>query len=139
MIKNLVKIGGVAALLLAPIGLAQAQGVIRGEEKGAAEGARDAGPVGAVVGGAVGAVTGGVAGLLGVDERPHFHEYVMREHPHSYDYRYPVRVGTILPEQGFAYYAVPPEFPARGYDYTVVNNETVLVDPRTHRVVQIIE
>src|SRR5579859_834575 len=51
---------------------------VRGAQEGAAQGEREAGPVGAVVGGAVGAVTGTIGGILGVDDRRHFHEYVAR-------------------------------------------------------------
>ena len=69
-----------------------AQGVPGGIERGARDGERAAGPVGAVVGGAVGGVVGGIAGILGVDERPRFHSYVVeRRHP-SYRYQEDVRV-----------------------------------------------
>ena len=84
-------------------------------------------------------MVGGVAGVLGVDQRPRFHEYVVREHRPSYQYREDVRVGAVLPEEGVTYYEVPAEYGARDYRYTVVNNHTVLVDPRTHRIVEVIE
>jgi hypothetical protein len=45
----------------------------------------------------------------------------------------------VLPEEGVTYYDVPPEYGVRDYRYTVVNSRTVLVDPRTHRIVQVIE
>jgi hypothetical protein len=119
--------------------VAQAQGVPGGIERGAHEGNREAGPVGAVVGGVVGGVLGGVAGILGVDQRPRFHEYVVgRRHP-SYRYEQPLRVGAELPESGVSYYDVPPEYGARGYYYTVVNDHTVLVDRRTHQIVEIVD
>jgi hypothetical protein len=38
-----------------------------------------------------------------------------------------------------AYYDVPAEYGAKDYRYTVVNKRTVLVDPSSHRVVQVIE
>ena len=125
-----------AALPLA----ANAQGVIGGAERGAAAGGAAAGPVGAAVGGAVGAVTGGVAGVLGVDERPRFREYVVREHVPSYRYAEPLRPGVILPEAGVRYYDVPAEYrAAHGYRYTVINEHPVLVEPRTRRVIEVIE
>jgi Protein of unknown function (DUF1236) len=34
---------------------------------------------------------------------------------------------------------VPAGYGVRDYRYTVVNHRTVLVDPRTHRVIQIVE
>jgi Protein of unknown function (DUF1236) len=117
---------------------AGAQGVVRGAAEGAHEGNRDAGPVGAVVGGAVGAVSGGVAGLLGVDQHPRFRAYVAHEHRSSYSYDRPVAIGSELPGEGVSYYEVPSEYGVREYRYTVVNGQTVLVDPRTHRIVEII-
>lgn len=83
----------IAAALALPA-FAQAQGVVCGSEEGADVGAHDAGPVGAVGGGVVGGVTGGVAGLLGADDRPRFHHYVMERHISSYDYSGPVLVDT---------------------------------------------
>jgi hypothetical protein len=69
----------------------------------------------------------------------------VREHHSSYRYGDEVRVGAILPAQGVTYYGmtyyeVPAEFGVpRNYRYTVVNDRTVLVDPMSHRVVEIIE
>jgi Protein of unknown function (DUF1236) len=119
---------------------AYAQGTIRGAEEGAAAGDRAAGPVGAIVGGAVGAATGTVGGILGVEDRPRFRDYVVREHRPSFRYRDEVRVGMILPERGVTFYAVPPEYHARpGYRYAIVNDRPVIVEPGTRRVVEIIE
>ena len=131
-----------AALLAATVAVpvaASAQGVPGGIERGAREGERAAGPVGAIVGGTIGGVVGGVTGILGVDERPRFHRYVVEHHHPSYAYQGDLRVGADLPEQGVTYYDVPSEYGVRDYRYTVVNNRTVLVDPRTHRIVQIVE
>jgi hypothetical protein len=83
---------------------AHAQGTIRGAEEGAAAGDRAAGPVGAIVGGAVGAATGTVGGILGVEERPRFREYVIREHRPSFRFGGDVRVGEVLPERGVTFY-----------------------------------
>ena len=128
-----------AAILLAATAGASAQGVVGGAQRGAADGASVAGPIGGVVGGAVGAVGGGIAGLLGVDQQPRFREYVVREHRASYDYNGQVIVGSALPEEGVTYYDVPHEYGASTYRYTVVNGRTVLVDPRTHRIVEVLE
>lgn len=122
-------------------GAALAQGTVRGAEEGAHEGGRAAGPVGAIVGGAVGAATGTVGGILGVEDRRHFHDYVVREHPHPryYTYRDDLRVGVVLPAEGVTYYEVPAEFHHPGYRYAYVNNQTVIVEPRTRRVVEIVK
>jgi len=116
-----------------------AQGVPGGVERGARDGERAAGPVGAVVGGVIGGVAGGVTGVLGVDERPRFRSYVVEQRRPSYQYREDLRVGAVLPDDGVTYYDVPPEYGVREYRYTVVNGRTVLVEPRTRRIVEIVE
>jgi hypothetical protein len=138
MIRRVIGIAVVAAAMALPI-VAHAQGVPGGVERGSREGERAAGPVGAVVGGVIGGVVGGVNGVLGIDQRPRFHSYVVERHVPSYAYREDVRVGAVLPDEGVTYYDVPPEYGAREYRYTVVNNRTVLVDPRTHRIVEVVE
>ncbi len=119
---------------------AHAQGTMRGAEKGAAAGERAAGPLGAIVGGTIGAATGTVGGILGVEERPRFREYVIREHHPSFRYRDEVRIGAVLPERGVTLYAVPREYHVRpGYRYAIVNDRPVIVEPRSRRIVEIIE
>lgn len=118
---------------------AQAEGTVRGAQEGAAEGGRAAGPIGAIVGGTVGAAAGTVGAILGVDTRPRFREYVVRERHPSYTYREEIRVGAVLPESGVTYYEVPAEYKAPGYRYTIVNDRPVLVEPRTRRIVEIID
>ncbi len=129
----------VLATLALPIA-AQAEGTIRGAEEGAAVGGNAAGPLGAIVGGAVGAATGTVGGILGVDDRPRFREYVVRERRPSYAYQGDLRTGVVLPEAGVTYYDVPAEYHAPpGYRYTVVNQRPVLIEARTRRIVEIYE
>lgn len=116
----------------------QAQGLVRGAERGAQDGADAAGPLGAIVGGAVGAATGTVGGILGIDDRPRFRQYVTRERRSSYAYDGDVRVGTVLPSAGVTYYDVPDEYNARDARYTIVNDRPVLVD-RSRRIVEVID
>ena len=142
-----------AATIAAPLA-AEAQvvnGTVNGAQRGAAQGENAGGPVGGVVGGAVGAGVGAVTGavgtaggivgdVLGVDERPRFRDYVIREHRPSYRYAQPLRAGAVLPQVGVTYYDVPAEYKSRpGYRYTVVNERPVIVDPQTRRVVEVIE
>jgi hypothetical protein len=138
MIRRLIGTAALAAVLAVP-SLALAQGVPGGIERGARDGERAAGPVGAVIGGVVGGVVGGVAGVLGVDQRPRFRSYVVEQRRPSYQYREDVRVGVVLPEDGVTYYDVPQEYGVREHRYTVVNGRTVLVEPRTRRIVEIVE
>jgi hypothetical protein len=118
---------------------AQAQGTLRGAEEGADQGGRAAGPIGAIIGGAVGAATGTVGAILGVDDRPRFREYTIRERRPSYRYSEDLRVGVALPDDGVTYYEMPPEYRAPDYRYTYVNDRVVIVDPRTRRVMEIID
>jgi len=93
--------------------------------------------VGAAPGGPGVAVT--ESGGIAVAQRPAFREYVIRERVPTYTVPDRVVVGTVLPEAGVTYYDVPQTFGATPYRYTVVNGETVLVEPRSRRIVQIID
>ena len=124
-----------AAALSLPVDANAQGGAATGAATGAVTGAVVGGPVGAAVGAGVGAVAGGIAD----DSRPRFRSYVTeRKHP-SYKYDREVRVGADLPSSGVTYYDVPKEYGVTNYRYTVVNDRTVLVDPGTHRIIQVIE
>ncbi|MCJ2013596.1 DUF1236 domain-containing protein [Methylobacterium sp. J-076] len=129
----------VAALAAAWAGAALAQGLERGAQEGANRGEMIAGPLGAIVGGAVGAAVGTANGILGIDRRERFRIYAAGERRPSFAFGGPVRVGTVLPEDGVVYYDVPTEFALPNYNYTIVNDHPVLVDPRTRRVVEVID
>ncbi len=75
-----------------------------------------------------------------VEERPRFHEFIVRQHHPSFRFKEEVRVGVILPEVGVTFYEVPSAYHVRpGYRYAVVNDRVVIVDPRTRRIEEIIE
>jgi Protein of unknown function (DUF1236) len=76
---------------------------------------------------------------IAVDQRPAFREYIVRERVPSYTIPDRVIVGGVLPETGVMYYDVPQTFGVTPYRYTVVNGQTVLVEPRTRRIVQVVE
>jgi uncharacterized protein YcfJ len=123
------------ATLALPIAAHAQNGAAAGATTGAVTGAIVGGPVGAAVGAGVGAVAGGIAD----DSRPRFRSYVSERKVPSYRYEQDVRVGADLPSSGVTYYDVPKEYGVTKYRYTVVNDRTVLVDPGTHRIVQVIE
>jgi hypothetical protein len=131
--RHAILAGAVLAMISAPA-LAQS-GAASGAATGVVGGAIVGGPVGAVVGGAAGAIVGGLAD----DQRPRFRQYVVQQHRPSYRYQEQVRVGAVLPESGVTYYEVPEEYGAREYRYTIINDRPVLVEPRTRRIVQVIE
>jgi hypothetical protein len=76
---------------------------------------------------------------IAVDQRSAFREYVVRERVPTYTIPDRVIVGGVLPEAGITTYDVPQTYGPTPYRYTVVNGQTVLVEPRTRRIVQVVE
>jgi hypothetical protein len=133
------KLISTAALAVASIACFSPAIAQNGPAGGAVGGAIVGGAVGGPVGAAVGAAAGATAGGIAEANRPRFHGYVTeRRHP-SYRYEREVRVGAELPDSGVTYYEVPREYGSTAYRYTVVNDRTVLVDPGTHRIVEVID
>src|SRR5580692_11725378 len=79
------------------------------------------------------------SGGIAVEQRPAFREYIVRERVPNYTIPDRVIVGGVLPEVGVTYYDVPQTYAVTPYRYTVVNGRTVLVDPRSRRIVQVVE
>jgi len=104
--------------------------------RGADDGYRAAGPIGAIVGGAI---LGGLGGLFGDDRRKRFRDYAASQNHESYAFDGQVEIGAVLPVQGVAYYEIPADYDARGYQYTIVNSRTVIVDPQSRRIVLIVD
>ncbi|RYG97865.1 MAG: DUF1236 domain-containing protein [Alphaproteobacteria bacterium] len=95
---------------------------------------------GAIVGGPVGAAVGGVAGAIvgtAIDPPPREVVTYVQEQPVSAPVRVQqqVVVGKPIPET----VVLTPIPSNEHYAYAVVNDQRVIVDPRTHTVVQIIE
>jgi hypothetical protein len=78
-------------------------------------------------------------GGIAVGQRPAFREYIVRERIPTYTVPERVIVGGVLPDDGVTTYDVPQTYGVTPYRYTVVNGQTVLVEPRTRRIVQVIE
>jgi hypothetical protein len=76
---------------------------------------------------------------IAVDQRPAFRQYIVRERVPTYTIPDRVIVGTVLPESGITTYDVPETYGPTPYRYTVVNGQTVLVEPRSRRIVQVVE
>jgi hypothetical protein len=120
--KKEILAGLVAAVALVP-GMALAQSPA---EEGYHEGYRAGGPVGGIVGGTVGTALELPGDVLGF----------VTGHPRRYDEVHErIVVGEPLPREVHVY-----EIPRhREYVYAYVNHERVLVDPRTRRVVRVID
>ena len=115
-----------AAVAVPSLALAQDQQTNPPPPVGGVGGAVGGAAVGAVVGGPVGAVVGaGVGGIIGSSLPPQ----------PSVTYTEPVVVGEVLP-QTVTVYPVPQY---QQYDYTIINNHRVIIDPRTRRIVRVIQ
>jgi hypothetical protein len=121
MRNRILAMAAIAGVISAPIA-AQAQSAIT---------------TGVVRGGSV-IVSDDVDGIA-VDQRPAFREYIARERVPNYTIPDRVIVGGVLPEAGVTYYDVPQTYAVTPYRYTVVNGRTVLIDPRSRRIVQVVE
>ena len=122
-----------AATALVPAANAQ-QNTVGGAAGGAIVGGVVGGPVGAAVGAAVGGTDGAAEDAT---LPPPVVTYVERENVPSVEVREVehVRVGTVLPET-----VVLREIPKyKTYRYAVINNQRVIVEPRTRKVIKVIE
>jgi uncharacterized protein YcfJ len=141
MIKNLVLVAALAivpAIAFAQSSSGAAGGAASGAATGAVGGAIVGGPAGAAVGAVGGAAAGAIVGGIAADHRTEFRTYVKEQKVPSVAYREKVVVGATLPDT-VTYREVPAKFGKTEYRYTVVNDQTVLVEPKTHKIVQIIE
>lgn len=118
-----------AAVIVPSVAFAQG-GTATGAVGGAAVGAVVGGPVGAVVGGTVGAVVGTAA-----EPPQEVITYVERERVPSIAVQERVVVGEPLPAT-VQLRTVPSH---TEFGYAVVNNQRVIVEPKTRRVVRIIQ
>jgi len=141
MLKNLVLIATLAvvpATAFAQSNSGAAGGAAGGAAAGAVGGAVVGGPAGAAVGAVGGAAAGAIVGGISADHRAEFRTYVKQQKVPSVAYREKVVVGATLPDT-VTYREVPANYGKTEYRYTVVNDQTVLVEPKTRKIVQIIE
>jgi hypothetical protein len=108
---------------------------------GFASGVAGGAVIGAVVGGPVGAAVGGIAGaavggILTAEERRRVRTYVATQRSPSIQVAEPVVVGQPAPPRA-RLSPLPASVGLRTpYHYTVVNDRTVLVNPRTREIVE---
>ncbi|MBR0827400.1 DUF1236 domain-containing protein [Bradyrhizobium manausense] len=76
---------------------------------------------------------------IAVDQRSAFRDYVVEQRVPTFTVPDRIVVGGVLPEAGITYYDVPQRFGATTYRYTVVNGETLLVEPRSRRIVEVLD
>ncbi|QRM36090.1 DUF1236 domain-containing protein [Microvirga sp. VF16] len=126
-------------LLVLTLGACQTDtgtGFATGVAGGAVVGAVVGGPVGAAVGGIAGAAVGGI---LTAEETRRVRTYVAAQRNPSIQVAEPVTVGQRAPPSA-RLSPLPASVGLRNpYRYTVVNDRTVLVDPRSRQIVEIVE
>jgi len=116
-----------ASLLMSGAAFAQST-TAQGAAEGAARGGEAAGPVGAIVGGTVGAAVGAAV-----------------ENPNAVITSIPRDRSVVVREQVVVGEPLPPTVELRmvprhtEYRYAVVNDRRVIVEPRTRRVVRILD
>jgi hypothetical protein len=127
------------SLLALPLAACQTDtgaGFATGAAGGAVIGALVGGPVGAAVGGVAGAAAGGV---ITAEEARRVRTYVAAQQRPSIGVSERVALGQPVPGPA-RLYPLPASVGLRNrYSYTIVNDRTVLVDPRTRQIVQVIE
>lgn len=128
--RNRIMVGSVLLGLLAPTAVFAQASTATGAVGGAAAGAVVGGPVGAVVGGAVGATLGAAA-----EPPPEVRTYVTETRRPSVRVERDVVVGQPLPPN-VTLYEIPN---TDAYEYTVVNDRRVIVEPRTRKVLYVVE
>lgn len=123
-------LAAVTALALAPAAAFGQASTAGGALGGAAVGAVVGGPVGAVVGAGV----GGTVGMAAEPPAPVV-TYVQREEAPSVTVEEQIVVGQPLPST-VTLHTVPKY---KQYSYAVVNHKRVIVEPKSRKVVKIIE
>jgi Protein of unknown function (DUF1236) len=130
MMNKRIAISLVAASLLTSTAAFAQSTTVEGANNGAAAGGAVAGPVGAAVGGTVGAAVG-----LGLEIPNAVITSVTGANSPSVTVRERVVVGEPLPEA----VELRPVPSHTEYRYTVVNDRRVIVEPRTRKVIKIID
>lgn len=137
MCNRVLRAAAPLAVIILPLALAACQsGTATGAAGGAVTGALVGGPIGAAVGGVAGAAVGAA---LSPEETTRVRSFVVAERRPSIRVAEDVTVGQPLPPR-VRLYSVPQSVGlANPYSYTIVNDRTVLVDPQTRTIVQVIE
>jgi hypothetical protein len=121
---------GLAIAVLSPTLCFAQESTATGAAAGAATGAVIGGPVGAIVGGVAGATVG-----MAAEPPAEVREYVVRERVPSVAVREEVVVGRPV-AKSVQLRTIPRH---RDYRFAVINNKRVIVDPKSRRIIQIIE
>lgn len=81
---------------------------------------------------------GSATGLLTQEQRPRLREFMLKHREAELKLPTDLRVGTVLPAEA-TLLDIPPEFGLARYRLALANQKTLLVDPATRRVEEVIE
>ena len=130
---KIILVSGAIALASLSTNAFAANGTVTGAAGGAVTGAVVGGPIGAAVGGVAGAIAG-----TAIDPPPREVVSYVQEQPAPASTAVvvdPVVVGKPIPSD--VQVTVVPDNPK--YAYAIVNNQRVMVEPQSHKVVQVIQ
>jgi hypothetical protein len=129
MTKRTVSFGAILAVLALPL-------AVHAQPIGGTAGAGAA--TGTATRTVAGAPEGAGGAVLSADQSAKVHEYVMKEKRPSVKVTQKVAVGTVLPTS-VELYSLPADLGLKvDYRYGVVNEHTVLVEAKSHKITQII-
>jgi hypothetical protein len=130
IMRKFVLSAAAAALALSASSALAQEGTVSGAAGGAVTGAIVGGPVGAAVGGIAGAALGTVLAPPPAEVR----DVVVSAPAQSVTVQEQIVVGQPLPETVI----LQPVPGYETYSYTVVNDQRVIVDPKTRTVIQVV-
>ncbi|MDE1187838.1 MAG: DUF1236 domain-containing protein [Pantoea sp.] len=132
MYKTLLVSSAIALASLSTGAFAQSS-TVTGAAGGAVTGAVVGGPIGAAVGGVAGAIAG-----TAIDPPPHEVVTYVQEQPvppATVVVSDPVVVGEPIPSD--VQVITVPDHPR--YAYAIINNQRVIIEPHTHKVVEVVQ
>jgi len=77
--------------------------------------------------------------IITKDQAPEVQQYIVKQHvePVTPSDDFDAQVGTVVPDTIIVHRLAVPSLP-KEYDYMVVNGQTVIVDPETRKIVQVL-
>lgn len=75
---------------------------------------------------------------LSTDQVEKFRESLKSEKRPSARAKLDVKVGSVVPKE-VEFYAVGPQWNMSGYKYALINDKTVIVDPKSRKIIQVLD
>lgn len=85
-----------------------------------------------------GSTQGSATGLVTMEQRPKLREYALKHRDAEQKLQVDLRVGSVLPADA-TLLDIPPEFNLAQFRLALANQKTLLVDPASRRIEEVIE